>query len=227
MFIMYEDYMNELMEIVTIIDGPENPVGIAKDLKAYALERGEIVQVDKYNKRYIPQDPNEITLVVLDHIGLLKTTSAQPTKKQAIDKMSDELRYARDFYGYSPVVVSQFNRSISNPIRIKNGDVEPQMEDFADSSTTQNDSDICMALFDPMRYKVEDPSGYDLNKLKDDFGSKYFRSLRVIKNSYGEDDIRIGLGFLGQTGMFKELPRRREITDAHYQSVVNKSFFLS
>jgi len=219
--------MNELMEIVTIIDGPENPVGIAKDLKAYALKRGEIQQLDQYNKRYVPNDPNEITLVVLDHIGLLKTTSAQPTKKQAIDKMSDELRYARDFYGYSPVVVSQFNRSISNPIRIKNGDVEPQMEDFADSSTTQNDSDICMALFDPMRYKVEDPSGYDLNKLKDDFGSKYFRSLRVIKNSYGEDDIRIGLGFLGQIGMFKELPRRREITDAHYQSVVNKSFFLS
>ena len=43
--------------------------------------------------------------------------------------MSDELRYARDFYGYSPVVVSQFNRDISNPIRIKNGDVEPQLED--------------------------------------------------------------------------------------------------
>jgi hypothetical protein len=226
LFLMYEDYMNKMMEIVTLIDGPENPVGIAKDLKAYALERGEIVQVDKYNKRYIPDNPNEITLVVLDHIGLLKTTSAQPTKKEAIDKMSDELRYARDFYGYSPVVVSQFNRSISNPIRIKNGDVEPQMEDFADSSTTQNDSDICMALFDPMRYKVEDPSGYDLSKLKDDYGAKYFRSLRVIKNSYGEDDIRIGLGFLGQIGMFKELPRRRAITDADYQSVVNKSFFL-
>ena len=83
-----------------------------------------------------------------------------------------------------------------------------------------------MALFDPMRYKVEDPSGYDLNKLKDDFGSKYFRSLRVIKNSYGEDDIRIGLGFLGQIGMFKELPRRIDITESDYQSVVNKSFFL-
>ena len=80
---------------------------------------------------------------------------------------------------------------------------------------------------DPMRYKVEDPSGYDLNKLKDDFGSKYFRSLRVIKNSYGEDDIRIGLGFLGQIGMFKELPRRRDITEANYQTVVDKSFFLS
>ena len=71
LFLKYEDYMNELTEIVTIIDGPENPVGIAKELKAYALERGKIEQIDKYNKRYIPNDPTEITLVVLDHIGLL------------------------------------------------------------------------------------------------------------------------------------------------------------
>jgi|TARA_B110000908_G_scaffold12492_1_gene14521 hypothetical protein len=227
LFLMYEDYMMQLEDMVTIIDGPENPVGIAKELKSYALERGEIIQVDKYNKRYIPNDPDEITLVVLDHIGLLKTTSAQPTKKQAIDKMSDELRYARDFYGYSPVVVSQFNRSISNPTRIKNGDVEPQLEDFADSSSTQNDSDVCMALFDPIRYNVSDPSGYDTNKLRDDFGGKYFRSLRVIKNSYGEDDIRIGLAFLGQIGMFKELPRKRDMTEGDYTSVVNKSFFIS
>tara|TARA_R110000868_G_scaffold823_3_gene6197 strand:- start:17339 stop:18403 length:1065 start_codon:yes stop_codon:yes gene_type:complete len=227
LFLSYEDYMNKLSEIVTIIDGPENPVGIAKDLKKYALERGEIVQQDDYNKLYIPNDPNEITLVVIDHIGLLKTTRDQSTKKEAIDKMSDELRYARDFYGYSPVVVSQFNRSISNPIRIKSGDVEPQLEDFADSSSTQNDSDVCMALFDPMRYNVADPSGYDLNKLRDEYGGKYFRSLRVIKNSYGEDDIRIGLAFLGQIGMFKELPRRKNITDVDYESVVNKSFFIS
>jgi len=227
LFLSYEDYMNKLSEMITIIDGPENPVGIAKELKAYALERGEIVQQDKYNKLYIPDDPNEITIVVIDHIGLLKTTKDQPTKKAAIDKMSDELRYARDFYGYSPVVVSQFNRSIANPIRIKNGDVEPQLEDFADSSTTQNDSDICLALFDPMRYNVEDPSGYDLNRLRDDYGAKYFRSLRLIKNSYGEDDIRIGLAFLGQLGIFKELPKRRIIKESDYDSVVNKTFFLS
>jgi hypothetical protein len=226
LYLHYKDYMNELCEIVTLIDGPENPVGIAKELKAYALQKGKIEQMDEYNKIYIPDDPNEITLDVIDHIGLLKTTSAQPTKKDAIDKMSDELRYARDFYGHSPVVVSQFNRSISNPIRIKNGDVEPQLEDFSDSSSTQNDADVVMALFDPMRYKVADPSGYNLDKLVDQYGAKYFRSLRVIKNSYGEDDIRIGLGFLGQVGMFKELPRKKEITDDDYESIINKSYFL-
>jgi replicative DNA helicase len=157
---------------------------------------------------------------------LLKTTKDQTTKKAAIDKMSDELRYARDFYGYTPVAVSQFNRDISNPIRIKNGDVEPQLEDFADSSQTQNDADVVLALFDPLRYKVDDPSGYSINKLKDQFGAKYFRSLRLIKNSYGEDDVRVGLGFMGQIGMFKELKKMKDMTDADYESVVNKTFFL-
>ena len=227
LFLMYEDYMNHMQDVITIIDGPENPVGIAKELKAHALQNGRIEQLDDFNKCYIPNNENEITLVIIDHIGLLKLTKDQPTKKQAIDKMSDELRYARDFYGYTPVVVSQFNRDISNPIRIKNGDVEPQLEDFAESSSTQNDADVVLALFDPMRYKVADPSGYDLNKLKDEFGAKYFRSLRLIKNSYGEDDLRIGLGFMGQIGMFKELPKRRDMTDEDYQAVVNKTYFLN
>ncbi len=227
LFLMYEDYAESLKEIVTIIDGPENPVGIAKDLKAFAEERGEIVQEGKYNKKYIPNNENEVVIVILDHIGLLKLTKDLPTKKQSIDKMSDELRYARDLFGYSPVVVSQFNRDISNPLRLKNGDVEPQLEDFKDSSATQDDADVVLALFDPVRYKVKDFSGYDTDKLIDQYGAKYFRSLRLIKNSYGEDDVRIGLGFLGQIGMFKELPRQKDMTEDIYTSVTNKSFFVN
>jgi hypothetical protein len=227
LFLMYEDYINEMSDVITIIDGPENAVGVAKELKAHALQNGRIEQVDEYNKRYIPNNQNEVTIVIIDHIGLLKTTKDQSTKKEAIDKMSDELRYARDFYGYTPVAVSQFNRSISNIQRIKNGDVEPQLEDFAESSSTQNDADVVLTLFDPMRYKVNDPSGYELPKLVDGYGAKYFRSLRLIKNSYGEDDVRIGLGFMGQIGMFKELPKKKDMTDADYESVTNKSFFLN
>jgi hypothetical protein len=227
LFLLQREYVEQMSDVITIIDGPENPVGIAKDLKTYALEHGKIEQLDEYNKIYIPEDPNVVTIVVIDHIGLLKTTKDLSTKKQVIDKMSDELRYARDMYGYSPVIVSQFNRDINNPIRIKNGDVEPQLEDFAESSQTQNDADVVLALFDPMRYKVTDPSGYDLNKLRDEFGAKYFRSLRLIKNSYGEDDVRIGLGFLGQVGMFKELPKVKYMNESVYSDITSKTFFLN
>jgi hypothetical protein len=229
LFLTYENYMEKMKDVITLIEGPENAVGIAKDLRKYALKHGKIIQQDpddEYSKVYVPDDPNTITIIVIDHIGLLKTTKDQATKKEAIDKMSAELQFARDFFGFTPVVVSQFNRSISNPMRLKAGDVEPQLEDFSDSSSTQNDADVVLALFDPVRYKVEDTSGYDLNKLKDSFGGKYFRSLRLLKNSYGEDDIRIGLAFLGSLGIFKELPRKKDIVDSDYEEVINKSYFL-
>jgi len=226
LFLMYEDYFKEMQEVVTIIDGAENPIGIAKDIRTYAEENGTIEQIDKYNRRYIPNNENEITIIIIDHIGKLKLTKELNTKKQVIDKLSDELSYARDLYGYTPVAISQFNRDISNPMRIKNGDVEPNLEDFKESSQTQDDAEVILALFDPMRYRVEDVSGYDLNKLKGDDGSKYYRSLRLIKNSFDSDDLRVGLGFFGQVGMFKELKKMKDMTDSDYDSILDKSFFL-
>ncbi len=98
---------------------------------------------------------------------------------------------------------------------------------MASTSTNKQPMLVDRPLFDPMRYKVADPSGYDLNKLRDEFGAKYFRSLRLIKNSYGEDDVRIGLGFLGQIGMFKELPKVKYMNENNYNDVINKTFFLN
>lgn len=227
LFLLQKDYLEGMKDIITIIEGPENPVGVSKDLRKFALSRGKEEQIDEYNKVYIPNDPNEMVIVVMDTFNLLKLTKDLTTKKAVIDKMSDEFRYARDFYGYTIAGVSQFNRDIANAFRIKNGDVEPQLEDFKESGQTQDDADFVMALFDPIRYKVDDPSGYKLAKLKDEYGAKYFRSLRLIKNSYGEDDVRIGLGFLGQIGMFKELPRSKDMMDDDYESVLNKTYFLT
>lgn len=227
LFLTYKDYIGEMKEVVTIIDGPENPIGISKGIVEHAKKNGITEEIDQYNKIYIPNNENEITIVVIDTMNLLKPTKDLNNKKVAIDKMSDELRHFRDFYGYTPVVVSQFNRDIANPFRIKNGDVEPQLEDFKESGQTQDDADVVLALFDPIRYKVSDPSGYNLDKLKDEHGAKYFRSLRLIKNTYGADDLRIGLSFLGELGIFRELPKVKDITDAIYTSVINKTYFLN
>jgi len=226
LYLSYRDYIGEIEEIVNIIDAPENPIGIVKELRAYALENGRVEEVDQYNSVYIPNDPTLTTIIIVDHIGLLKVTKDLPTKKDVIDKLSFEMRRARDFYGFVPVLVSQFNRSISNPIRLKIGDVEPNLEDFADSSQTQNDADCCLALFDPIRYKVSDTSGYDLDKLKDNQGNKYFRSLRLLKNSVGSDDLRIGLAFFGELGLFKEMPKKIDIMDDDYEAIQNKSYFF-
>jgi hypothetical protein len=59
--------------------------------------------------------------VVIDHIGLLKTTKI-PTKLLTRCQMNLDMLEILWFY----TSVSQFNRSIANPMRIKAGDVEPQ-----------------------------------------------------------------------------------------------------
>lgn len=226
LFMMYRDYIEAILEIVEIIDGPENPTGVRNFMRSYHLANGKVEDIDEFHKIYIPNNKHLITLKARDHIGLSRGEKNLNTKKEIIDKASEDDRLDRDFYGTSCVNLSQFNRDISNPMRIKNGDVEPMIEDFKDSGSTQEDADVILSLFDPFRYKVPDPSGYDLSKLRDTNGRKKYRALRILKNSYGSDDIRIGLAFQPEIGMFKEMPKLADISTATYQAILDNRYFL-
>lgn len=222
----HRDYIEGILSVVTIMDMPENPTGMRKYMHQLALANGKIEEVDEYHKVYVANKPGTIILKIKDHLGLIKREKILPTKKEIIDKASEDDRFERDFFGFSAVNISQFNRDISNPMRIKNGEVEPMMEDFKDSGNTQEDADVVLSLFDPFRYKVVDPSGYDLTKLRDEHGRKKYRSLKILKNSYGSDDIRIGLAFQPEVGMFKELPKVSDTTEEIYNDIKNNTYFL-
>jgi|694.fasta_scaffold03900_25 hypothetical protein len=231
----YKDYINTMLNnVVTIIENPQNPMGIKKTIDAYAEANGKKVKIDEHNYKYIPNDPNEHVIVIYDHIGLQKKeTRSYPngdkvrlsSKKEIIDQSSEDARKFRDVYGYTIVKISQFNRDISNPIRLKNGDVEPMLEDFKDSASTQEDSEVCIALFDPMRYKIPDPIGYNLEKLRNSYGNKMYRSIKILKNSYGSDDVRIGLAFNPVVGIFKEMPKVQDTTEETYKSIIDNTYF--
>lgn len=226
LFLECRDYIEALMETVTILDGPENPTGMRKKMREIFLSCG--TERDGEHRRiYEPSNPNLIVMKIKDHSGLMKKETGLATKKEVIDKSSEDDRMERDYYGGSIVEVSQFNRDISSPIRLKAGDVEPMLEDFKDTGSTQEDADVVLSLFDPMRYKVPDPSGYDLTRLRNEFGHKMYRSLKILKNSYGSDDIRIGLAMQPVIGMFKEMPRFDQITDQAYEAIRNNTYFLN
>ena len=248
----YLPFINTFLDkIVTIHEGPTNPTGIYKKIKEFAMSRGQEEEVivkrrdgTEYEKKiYVPNNPNEIVVIIVDTINLTKPEGEyiyEGSKKvlvkflndkETLDKASEYLRWARDYLGYTPVPISQFNRSISNPIRLKNGDVQPQLEDFSGSSETQNDAEIVLALFDPMRYKVTDIYGYDLSKLKEGLddkfpGSKKYRQLSVLKNSYGADDVGVGLAYQPQVGLFCELKYASEMTDEDYKKVLDNTYFI-
>lgn len=218
-------YFNELFEYVTIIDGRQNPTGIRKYTEQLAGKHGIIEEIDKYNKIYIPNDPSIIWLHLFDHVGKLKKEQNKNLKEVIDDFCDDVSDITRDFYGHSALILSQLNRDITNPMRLKAGDVEPRLEDFKNTGDLTEDADCVLSLFDPYRYKVPDPAGYDLSKFRDVEGAKKYRNIKILKNTYGPEDIRMGLGYQPQTGIFRELPKKDDMTDDVYDSVIDNSFF--
>lgn len=225
-FNMYEEYIDTLLKSVDIIEGPQNPTGIYKYVKRYAESVGRIEEKSEFEKIYIPNDEDLITVVAVDHLGLMKSEKGMTSRKEAIDKTSEYLQIFRDQYGFSPVPVSQLNRNLGNPIYQKMESFEPNLDDLKESGNPAEAADVVLSLFDPLRFKTNDAS-YDANKfLNEATGAKTFRSVKILKSSFSEDSIRIGMAFEGATGIFKELPKPSNMENFNYESVLDGSYFL-
>lgn len=213
------DYFYKLEEYVTFYDKPVNPTGIWKDVLSYSNQNGvwtkqqdsegQIVPVE-----YKPNKPNKIILVVVDHLGLMRNERGF-LKKQNIDKMSEYAIILRNKCHYSPVFIQQLNRSISSSERFQINRVEPQLSDFKETANTQEDSDLVMAIFNPIRYDIKTFYGYNIALLK----SK-FKSIHILKNRDGEADQMLGMGFIGQTGTFFELPKADVMKPEQYEQII-------
>jgi hypothetical protein len=226
LFLAQKDYLGELLEVVDIIEGAQNPTGIYKYVKKYAEANGEFNRIDEHHTVYTANNPNEVVIVAEDHLGLTKTEKGYETKKQAIDKVSEYNQIFRDSYGYSPVAVSMLNRSLSNPIYQKMESFEPTIDDVKETGRPGEDADVVISLFDPIRYKTTDPT-YNVDKFIDsETGANYFRRVKILKNSYGEDLVGSGMAFQGSTGIFSELPKKALMSSFDYSSLFNGSFFL-
>ncbi|KKM22044.1 hypothetical protein LCGC14_1629350 [marine sediment metagenome] len=163
--------------------------------------------------QYFPDNPKTFVYIIIDGINLLGD-------KEIIDKISVEIADARDKYGFSPVVVTQQNRSLADINRLKHhgGDLSPQIEDVFKSSQMGFDADVVFGLFDPLMYKAHDADGkYDgyvvlqssdglTGSMQTPAGLSRFRSLHILKNSFGPNGAKYGLKFLGESNYFETLP---------------------
>jgi hypothetical protein len=205
----YEEYFAILQEKTLFFRSSMSPNYLYKDMMGYAESRGKFIK-DKNGiiQEYIPNNPNLITLIVVDHIGLIDRNKEDKTKKEAIDRASKILVFFRNICKYSPVVVSQFNRGIEGMDRKENNSQEPQLSDLKDSGSTQEDANTVIALFHPFKYGMEKHRGYPIIKLQ-----RNYRSAHILKNRDGMADLVVGLHFIGEVGKFKELPPASELTE--------------
>lgn len=217
------------------IEGTHNPTGLKIFIDNFAKENGEIVKKKDgplEKNHYIPTHENHIVLIITDYVGVLdKERDDQGIKKNRLDIFSAAARRWRDLYGFSPVNIQQLSRGVADIARIKLNDVKPKLTDIADTSELARDADVVLAIFEPYRYlpdeTEQDIIGYNLHKLKDAKGYKYYRTLHILKSSFDGDGITMGCAFHPQTGIILPMPKSPDkMTDDDYADITNNNYFL-
>lgn len=213
------NYFGQMQDSVLKFRSSMSPDYMYKDLMSYAEKVGTIIRdTDGIILQYIPNNPYLITQIVVDHTNLITLNKQDKSKKEAIDRFSQMAVFFRNVFNFSFIVVSQFNRGIEGMDRKSNNSQEPQLSDFKETGATQEDANIVLGLFNPFRYGIETHLGYPITQLK-----RNYRSVHVLKNRGGMDNLSIGMFFKGETGKFKELPKASDLSanPALLQKILN------
>ena len=199
-------WLRKVESILTIYDKNVSANGIYSALLKELEARGRFEESEK-RKIYIPDNPDLVHLVVIDH-GARVFASMGNTLKQEMDLTSKYLYSLKNRCGITPVYIQQMNRSIQSMDRRKEGLVSPQTSDLKDTNSSVEDCEVLLAIFDPNKAKLNNHRGYDVKQL----GNK-FRSIFVLKSRYGESDVEDFLYYDGHVNIWKELPKAIDIND--------------
>lgn len=219
-----------------------NPTGIYKYCRNYAEQNGTVITKEISYKdemgithtkdvfdRYIPNDPNEYRLLIIDTINLIDTERGL-TLKQSMDKLSEYCaKYLRNRYFFSPIIIQQQAFEQEGNEAFKLGRIRPSVAGLGDSKYIGRDSNVVLGIFSPFRFSLKEYEGYDITKFKDNI-----RFLEVVTNRDGEMGGMCPLFFDGATCRFFELPRPEDTKNINkvYEHLnkmrgeTNKSFFL-
>lgn len=168
-------------------------------LKSHAEDEGSFETVGN-SEFYVPNNPEQIRLIVTDHIGLVRRTEGR-SKKEEIDLCSSYLLWFRNKCKYAILVLMQVNRGQNAMDRRTANLLEPTLEDIKDTGAPSEDAEIVIGIFNPFKEKLAKHRGYDIKQLRDNI-----RFLCLLKNRYGDVQKVIPISFYGKVNYVKELP---------------------
>lgn len=182
------------------------------------LEQHGTTEVAEGGRRkiYTPNDPDEIIIGIVDHLGLV-TPMPGSTKKMEMDAVSNYAVTFRERCGASFVFLQQENRNSADINRVKMNRTECSSEDLADTSSSLQDCEVCIGVYYPLKHKQKTCHEFPIIAEDSVGGFKglrdRFRSLTLIKNRRGETDKYDDVNFFGEIGLFREFPDVDQISD--------------
>lgn len=211
-----EDYFIEFEKCVTFIDSIKHPTGIYKFMEDYANTHGTtITKKVEFTKgdetfeheifdHYIPDDPDEYVIIIVDHAALVGLESGL-NQHGSITKLSSEYFVKlRNRFNYTPVLIQQQASSQESVENMKANRLKPTLDGLGECKLTQRDADVVLGLFSPYRHRIKqypERNGYDIMFFKDNI-----RFLEVIASREGGGNSVCPLFFDGAVNYFKELP---------------------
>lgn len=168
----YSPMVEQLAKDIRLHDDDINPTGIYFDLLDFAEKNGKFIyetknikgQQTEVRKDYIPNDPNQRVIVIIDHLALLSSEKGKK-KKELMDLMSEYAKFFRNKCGYTFVIIQQFNTSLENNSRSQSRNeqrIVPTRLDFGDSTYTYRDADIVIGGVCPAKFEYTSYRNYNI-----------------------------------------------------------------
>lgn len=213
--------LEEMFDSIKFEFTPVNPTGIYTNFWDFYSTKGSFIKekyIDADGKeqdkivKFVPKNPNEMTICVVDHLYYLKKERQFQTK-EVLDKFSEYCVALKNMFGITFINIQQFNRSLSSIERqkFKGVDMSPQESDFKDTGNTYQDADVVLGIMNPYKLDMQECLDYDINKL-----GRSMILFKIIKNRLSTDNIALGLYANPKAGSFEELPDPEKIDYSKY-----------
>ena len=215
-------WLDEVSKKIVIYDSRMNADFLYAKIMEFLEQHGKFTESeDGKRKIYISNDPTLIINVIIDHGGLFQPSKGR-TKKEEIDMASAYLVRFREVCGISIDFLLQENRTAGTSDRLKMDMSEPTLDDVKESGNPGNDCNICIAVYNPLDYKLKTYRGYQIIG-EDGLGSA-MRGLLILKSRFGSAHKAIPCAFMGSNGLFEELPNPDNVNYSKYQSWKDEKF---
>ncbi|PRY38525.1 hypothetical protein CLV58_109252 [Spirosoma oryzae] len=212
--------IDRLLTKIEIIDTIRYPYGMYLHTGEWLLTQGKLVKDSKGHETYVPNNPNQYCLFVVDHVLDLqpeteKGTGKQKSLFQAIEDLA--VKYCmslKNKYRAIPILV-QHQTNIGDSIQLNlkgetmDAKLSPSLAELAENKGTARRATHVISLFNPATYELGKYRKYaGLQELKDNF-----LYLEILKNRRGPKKVGGGLWVEPVSKNFEEFPRADEITE--------------
>lgn len=199
-------YFTEMFEndILEYIEKPQTPTQIYMKIKKHLNEIGTI-----QDDQFIPHDSRAMVINIIEDFNKLAVEHENDyalSNTQLKTKMINYLNDLRKKEVLNVIFVPVKQGSSYTTYR-------PNIGDLGD---LQDAVDLGYVLYNPYTDNVINYENYEVNKFRSERGASRFRSVKIVSNQHGPDNISKGMFFLGECGYFSELPHPSKLMELNH-----------